>query len=78
MLLAQKEERERRKITQREVAEATKIRPPTISAWMSYEPFSRLEASIVEALCKYFNCSFNELVEFMPQDEKTGQKVAVA
>jgi len=79
ILLAQKEARERRKITQREVSEVTGIRAPTISAWRKYDTFSRIDASVVAALCAYFNCTFHDLVEFVNPEEETqpGQQVAV-
>ena len=75
LLVAKKEDRERRKITQEEIAANTGLRRPTISAWMSYKPISRLEANVVGALCAYFECSIQELIE-LEYDE--GQPVAVA
>jgi DNA-binding XRE family transcriptional regulator len=79
LLVAQKESRERRKITQEEIAEATGLRRPTISAWMSYKPISRLESNVASVLCAYFDCTIQDLVELENGEEiEPGQPVAVA
>jgi putative transcriptional regulator len=73
LLLAEKEFRERRRITQEEIAEATGIRRPTISVWMGPRPIRRLDAETVVAFCRFFNCGLTDLV-----DLDMGQRLAVA
>ena len=70
-------------ISQKEIADATGLRPATISAWMNWAKMKRLDAPVVEALAKYLNCAPSELYEWMPDesevgaDDPTGQRVAV-
>lgn len=73
ILLAEKEHRERRRITQRELAEETGLARATISSWMSPQGMPRLDANTVRALCEYFGVDISELVELEP-----GQQTAVA
>lgn len=76
ILLAEKENRERRKITQQEVADATNLTRATISAWMGHGGMARLDATAARALCKYFGVPINELVVF--EDDPAGQRAALA
>src|SRR3990167_4645921 len=71
ILLAEKEHRERRKITQRELAKDTNLARATIASWMSTDNMPRLDSGTVAALCKYFGCDLEDLVEL------EGEAVAV-
>lgn len=51
-----------RKITQKEIAEATGIRANTISRWMTKEPMTRIEHSVLEPLCVFFGVKSHEIV----------------
>ena len=62
-LMREKSARERRKITQEIVAEETGLSLPTISRWVRSE-VARIELDTVQKLCKYFDCSFEDLVSF--------------
>ena len=64
ILLAEKEQRERRKITQQEVADATRLTRATISAWMGHGGMARLDATAARALCNYFGVTLDRLVVF--------------
>jgi len=74
ILLAEKEQRERKKITQQEVANATKLTRATISAWMGHSGMARLDANAARALCAYFDVPISELVvlEDAPQGQLAG------
>lgn len=74
-LINRLEEREKRRITQQEIADATGIRRPTLSAWMSWGSFKRLDAEVVGRLAEYLNCDPNELVEWI--EDEQGHEVAV-
>ncbi len=83
LLVAQKEAKERRRITQQEIADSTGLRRATISAWINWGEFKRLDADVIIALCNYFQCSLEDLVEIDPSstsvaDDAEGQAVAVA
>jgi transcriptional regulator with XRE-family HTH domain len=75
ILLAEKEMRDKRRITQREIARETGLARATIGSWMSHEGMPRLDAGTVKALMDYFDCSIENLVT-VESDE--GQMVAVA
>lgn len=51
-----------RRITQKEIAEATGIRANTISRWMTKEPMTRIEHSVLEPLCVFFNVKSHDIV----------------
>ncbi len=63
LLLAEKELKERRRITQGEIAQVTGLRQPTISTWLGPRPIKRLDAETVIALCRYFDCGLSDLVD---------------
>ena len=53
------------KMTQKALADLTKIRPATISK-MYYEETKRFEVKQLDKLCKAFNCEISELLEYVP------------
>jgi len=82
-LINRLEEKEKRRITQQEIADAAGIRRPTLTPWMNWGTFKRLDADVVGRLARYLNCRPDELVEWIEDDteeaaEQQGQKVAVA
>jgi len=54
------------KMTQKALAEITGIRPATISK-MYYEEIKRIEISQIDSLCKAFDCSIGDLLEYIPE-----------
>ena len=56
------------KMTQKALADITKIRPATISK-MYYEEIRRIDVRQLDSICKAFNCEISELLEYTP-DEK--------
>ena len=76
VLVNRKEEREQRKITQQEIADATQVRQATISAWMNWGTFKYLNAAVVDALAEYLDCSPSDLYEWI--DEEQGEQAAYA
>ncbi|MBE5819918.1 MAG: helix-turn-helix transcriptional regulator [Clostridiales bacterium] len=53
------------KMTQKALADATKIRPATISK-MYYEETKRIDISQINSICKVFDCEVSELLEYIP------------
>lgn len=53
------------KMTQKSLAEITKIRPATISK-MYYEESKRIDISQLNRLCKAFDCEISEILEYIP------------
>lgn len=53
------------KMTQKALADETKIRPATISK-MYYEESKRIDIKHLNSICKAFNCEISELLEYIP------------
>lgn len=58
----------RLKLTKKNVAEATGIRPNTVSA-LWYGTTKRLEIEHLDALCKLFDCQPGDLLEYLPEEK---------
>ena len=56
------------KMNQRTLSKITGIRPATISK-MYYEEIKRIEISQIDSICKAFQCTIGDLLEYVP-DEK--------
>ncbi len=56
------------KMTQKSLAEATKIRPATISK-MYYEETKRIDISQLNRICNAFNCEISDLLEYIPDSD---------
>jgi len=79
MLVRRLEEREKRRITQQEISDATGLRRPTVSSWMNWGTFKRLDADVVARLAQYFGCEVQDLFEWITQEpDEQGQGLAVA
>lgn len=55
------------KMTQKALANATGIRPATISK-MYYEETKRVDISQLNSICTAFNCEISELLEYVPDE----------
>ncbi|MBE2269002.1 MAG: helix-turn-helix transcriptional regulator [Anaerolinea sp.] len=69
-LLSDKERREKRRITQSEVAEAVDVSLHTIIRWMRND-VTKFEAPIVERLCDYFGCEVGDLLYLVRDGSET-------
>ena len=54
-----------RSMTQRELWEATGVRPPTISA-MCTGSAKQIPVDVLDKMCRVLNCQPGDLLEFMP------------
>ena len=52
-------------MTQKALADATGIRPATVSK-MYYEEIKRIDVKQLNSICKTFNCEISELLEYIP------------
>lgn len=57
------------KMSQKALADATHIRPATISK-MYYEECKRFDVSQLDRICQVFNCEISDLLEYIP-DKKS-------
>lgn len=53
------------KMNQKALSLATNIRPATISK-MYYEETKRIEIEQINSICKVFDCSISDLLEYVP------------
>lgn len=63
VLLYQKELREKRRVTQQELARAIGVSENTITNWM-YNDVTKFQAEIIEKLCRFFDCGLCDLLYF--------------
>jgi putative transcriptional regulator len=61
ILIAEKEFREKRKLTYRTISQETGISTTTLTLYMSQKG-DRIDLSTLETLCKYFNCQPGDLL----------------
>lgn len=61
-LVAEREMKEGRRISQKEIAEETELDENTISRWMSPKPFQRLETKPLAKLCQWLDCGIGDLL----------------
>src|SRR5699024_5088173 len=71
-LTAEKEFRERRRVTIREIAEATGITRNTLSKMLNQHGAS-VRSDNLDRLCAYFGCRIEQLVEYIPDGPVVGQ-----
>lgn len=53
------------KMTQKALSDITGIRPATISK-IYYEEIKRIEIWQIDSICKAFDCSIQDLMEYIP------------
>lgn len=66
--LAQKEIKEQRRIKINEIVAATGVSFTTVQRWMRNE-VSKIEGTVIEAFCAYFDCDIGDLLYI---DESVG------
>lgn len=57
------------RMTQKEVAEKTGIHAPTINKYY-HDTYQKIDKEHIVALCKLFNCKVEDLIEYIPDEEK--------
>jgi len=65
----EKEEREGRKLTYEALTKETGLAPSTLARLLKNEPIERVDGQTLETLCRYFDCSVGDLLEYVPDDE---------
>jgi putative transcriptional regulator len=68
-LVAEKERRELRKITQTEIANSTGVNRTTLSKMLNPAVRHSTTTSAIEALCKYFDCRVEDLMVYVPEGD---------
>ena len=58
----------KREMTQKELAEKTGIRPPTISA-MCTGTIKRIPVDALDEICKVLDCQPADIMEYVPDEE---------
>lgn len=63
--------------TQKDLAEATGIRPSTINEWY-HEFVSRLNVEHIDKICEALDCDVTDLLEYIPNErKKTGKHLII-
>ncbi len=62
-----------RRLTQKDLALMTGIRPATISDWY-HELVSRINMDHIDKICEALDCSVEELFEYVPNSHKSTGK----
>lgn len=60
------------RLTQTEFSKLTGIRQPAISAYCN-DTFKMISKEHLDKMCNFFNCTPNDLIEYIP-DNKNSQK----
>lgn len=63
-------------LTQKDLAEATGIRPSTINEWY-HEIVPRLNVDHIDKICEALDCSITDLLEYIPNERKTTGKYLI-
>lgn len=61
ILLAQKEQREGRRIRNKEIAKELGVTEHTVARWMKNE-VGKIDIPVLVAFCDYFNCDVGDLL----------------
>jgi len=67
-LIAEKEFQEQRRLTLKEIAEATGVARATLSRILN-QPGWSTRTEYLDRLCAYFDCKIEELIEYVPDEE---------
>ena len=71
-LLAEKKFRDGKRVTAEDVSKATGIHRGTLSKMANQRANTTVE--VLDKLCRYFDVSIGEVVEYVPDDEKAGKQ----
>lgn len=66
--IANKEFRERRVVSLKEIAESTGVHRVTLSKLANNKKYN-VGIDTLEKLCKYFDCGLGDVVEYIPEDQ---------
>lgn len=67
-MISEKQFRENRRITMAEITEATGINRVTLSKMINQKGYSTVTDNL-DKLCKFFDCSLNEIAEYVRDDD---------
>lgn len=69
-LIAQKELREKRKITYKVLQDETGLSPVTISKLFRFDGVQRIDRTTMEKLCEFFSCDVGDLLTYIPDNQE--------
>lgn len=70
-LMAEKQFKEGKRVTVKEVSEATGINRATLSKMLHHKGYNTVTDNL-DALCKYFDCTLDKVAVHVPDDVKDG------
>lgn len=57
------------RMTQKDVADKTGIAPSVVNKYY-HDTIIRIDREHIDSLCKLFNCEVQDLIEYIPDEEK--------
>ncbi|MGG6294468.1 helix-turn-helix domain-containing protein [Leptolyngbya sp. AN02str] len=64
----------RQRVTNKELAEQLGIHPNAVSRMKNQDTLPHIGGETLNALCKYLNCTPNDLIEYMPDSDEEAQQ----
>lgn len=74
----EKEEKEGRKLTYETLREETGLASNTLARLLKPDPLDRVDAQTLDALCRYFECSVCDVLEYVPDAPTEAQEGGAA
>lgn len=65
-LIAEKEFKERRKITYKVIQDETGLSSTTIAKLLSYKGVNRIDGTTLDKLCDFFGCQVGDILLYIP------------
>lgn len=65
-LIAEKEFKERRKITYKVIQDETGLSSTTIAKLLAYKGVQRIDGSTLDKLCEFFGCQVGDILTYVP------------
>jgi len=73
-LMADKEFKEKRRISIKEISEKTEISRTTLSKMANNRGNYNSTAEIIEKLCKYFECALDDIMTIIQDEQEPAEK----
>ena len=73
-----KEEKEGRKLTYETLREETGLASNTLARLLKPDPLDRVDAQTLDVLCRYFECSVCDVLEYVPEAQTAPESEAAA
>lgn len=66
-LIAEKEFREKRKITYKVIQDETGLSSTTIAKLLNFRGIQRIDGTTLDKLCEFFGCQVGDILQYVPE-----------